>query len=136
MARKSWSEKLRGAGPAHVETLTKAAMGMPIGTRLFIGTPSMVRDYVLAIPLGETRTLADMRAALARQNDADASCPLTSGIFARIVAEAALDEHRAGAPLSSVAPFWRLVDPNSPLARKLSCGPELVVQMRAAESVQ
>lgn len=101
-------------------------MGMEPGTRLYIATPIQVRDYIKSIPPGETRTLGRLRLDLAAANGADTTCPLTCGIFARIAAEAALDELSCGAPESAIAPFWRLIDPKSPLARKLSCGPDFI----------
>jgi hypothetical protein len=49
------------------------------------------------------------------------------------VAEAAWDEIEAGAPISEVAPFWRVVDPKSPLAKKLRAGSTWIEQQRLAE---
>lgn len=114
----------------------KPMMGTPAGARLLIATPMIVQDYMRGIPSGETRTMAQMRAELAQRFQADATCPLTSGIFARIVAEAALDERTAGKPENQITPFWRLVDPKSQLAKKLSCGIEYVEARRSAEQSQ
>ena len=130
---KSWAQKLDGAKAPHVVVLDKPYAGVPAGARLFIASPHLIRDYVRAIPPGQTRTVAEMRRHLADVHDADATCPTSSGIFARIVAEAALDQLRAGADRSAITPFWRLVDPSSPLALRLSCGPEFVAEARAAE---
>lgn len=105
--------------------------GIAAGAKMLIPTPMIVKDYVESIPRGETRSVSEMRESLARRYDAEFTCPLTSGIFSRIVSEAALDELREGA--SEITPFWRLVDPKSPLAKKLSCGPEFVADMRRRE---
>jgi hypothetical protein len=48
-------------------------------------------------------------------------------------AEAAWDEVESGVPTSEVAPFWRVVDPKSPLAKKLRAGGDWIEQQRAAE---
>lgn len=83
---------------------------------------------------GNTRKPEEVRADLAVRHGADATCPLTTGIFLRIIAEVALEDLAAGATLESVTPFWRVVDPKSPLAKKLSCGPEFI-QIRRTEEV-
>lgn len=66
-----------------------------------------------------------------RQGD---SCPVSTTIILRVVAEAAWDERQAGARAAEVAPFWRVIAPNTPLAKKLRCGPQWIAQQRAAES--
>jgi hypothetical protein len=33
-----------------------------------------------------------------------------------------------------VAPFWRVIEPDAPLAKELRCGPQWIVQQRAAGS--
>lgn len=133
--RKSWAEKLKGGSPAHVAILPKAMWGLERGDTLFIATPMMVRDYMKKIPKGASKSIAEMREDLAKANGAKASCPMTSSIFARIAAEAALDDMNAGKPASAITPFWRLIDEKSPLAKKLSCGPAFIARMRKAEGV-
>lgn len=132
---KTWHEKLNSPHPAHVSVMERAMWGLPIGTKLFIAHPTMVKAYIEKIPIGKSKTVAEMRDALAKKHKADASCPMTSGIFVRIVAEAALDEMRAGASVSDVTPFWRIVDEKSPLAKKLSCGAEFISKQRKAERI-
>lgn len=50
----------------------------------------------------------------------------TTGIFLRIVAEANFEKGQNGASLESIAPFWRVIDPKSALAEKLSFGKEFL----------
>lgn len=133
---KTWAEKLASKNPAKTVVLEKAVMGLPAGSKLFIAHPLMVKAYIEAIPPGETRTIPQMRDDLARENGADSTCALTSGIFSRIVAEAALDELRAGKDLAMITPFWRLIEPNSPAAKKLSCDSDFIAGQRAAEARQ
>lgn len=130
---KSWSEKLRSAKPAHTVVLEKPYAGLPPGAILFIASPLLLQERVAAILEGRTLGLKELREALARENGAHATCPTSTSIFLRIVAEAALEQAAAGTPLHAVTPFWRVVEPESPLARKLSCGPDLVREMRARE---
>lgn len=84
-------------------------------------------------PGGETREVQQMRRELAALHGADATCPVSTAIFLRTVAEAAWDDIEAGVPASDVTPFWRVVDPGSPLAKKLRAGGAWIAQQRAAE---
>jgi hypothetical protein len=76
-----------------------------------------------------------MREDFAMAHKADATCPMTASIFARIAAEAALEEMEDGKPVDKITPFWRLIDAKSPIAKKLSCGTAFVVKMRQKEGI-
>jgi hypothetical protein len=131
---KSWKQKLDGGKAAHVEVLSRPFGGAPEGAKMLIATPRLVDDYMRAVPTGERRTVARMRSDLAAAHGADISCPISSSIFARIAAEAALEEVEGGAPLGEVTPFWRVIEDGGTVAKKLSCGPDLIRSQRAAES--
>src|SRR5262245_518844 len=118
---KTWNEKLVGGQPPHVSVLKKAFAGVSAGDKLFIPSPLLVREYMQAIPAGEHRTIEQMRQDLAARNKAKATCPLTASMFARIAAEAALEDLSQGKTENEVAPFWRLIGADSPLGKKLSC---------------
>lgn len=131
---KTWAEKFEGAKPAHIAVLEKPFAGLPIGTKLLISTPKAIAAYMSAVPAGETRTVETMRADLAKKAKADATCPMTVSIFARIAAETATDEMEAGKKPAAVTPFWRVIDPASPLAKKLRLGPDFIRAQRAVEN--
>ena len=97
-------------------------------------TPEIVRDYIVAIPKCKTRTMSQMREDLAKTYRADVTCPTSTGIFVRINAEVALDELRAKRPITKVTPFWRVIDPASPAAQKVSCGADFIQRQRDAEA--
>ena len=88
------------------------------------------------IPKGKSRSMEQLRAALAKKYAADGACPLTTGIFTRIAAEFAYEQIAMGARPMEVAPFWRLIEPTAPLAKKVSCGAEFLARMRAAEGIE
>ncbi len=134
--RKTWVEKMKGGGTGapHVVTLPKPYCGAPAGGKMFIASPVLVDGYMRAVPRGETRTIEGMRRDLAKAHGADVTCPTSTSIFARIAAEAALEAMAAGASAESVAPFWRVVEPESPLAGRLSCGLEVLRRLRAQEA--
>jgi len=114
--------------------LEKAFAGAPAGSKMLVATPEIVSDYMKAIPSGQTKTVREMRADLAKRFKAQTTCPTSSGIFVRIASEAALEDLAEGAALGKVTPFWRLVDPESSAAQKLSCGPEFIAKRRRAEA--
>ena len=130
---KSWKDKMK-AKPPHQVRLDKDFAGIPAGALLLISCPLEVEDYLRTrVPPGETRAVQQMRRELAALHGADAACPVSTAIFLRTVAEAAWDEIEAGTPASQVAPFWRVVEPGSPLAKKLRAGSDWIAQQRAAE---
>lgn len=130
----SWTEKARKAKPAHVVVLEKSFAGVPAGAALLIPSPELISAYMKTIPRGERRTLSALRADLARQHQADNTCPVTSAIHARIVAELTIEHLAAGAPAEALIPFWRAIEPASALAKKLSIGPQGLKQLQALES--
>ena len=132
--RKSWQEKMNFGAKPKVVRLEKNYAGSAAGTKMLVATPEIVRDYIRAIPRGKTRTVREMREDLARAHRAQTACPTSSGIFVRIVSEAALDELREGRPINKITPFWRVVDPESPAGSKISCGADFIREQRNAES--
>ncbi len=125
---KSWDQKYHGAKPPHVAVLDKPYAGLRPGQRLFIASPALLDASIRAIPSGQAMEVAALRMSLAREHGADATCPTSTAIFLRIVAERALEAR------DDPAPFWRVIAPDSPLARKLSCGPDLIRHRRALEA--
>jgi hypothetical protein len=130
---KSWADKKR-AKPPHTVVLEKDFAGVPAGARLLISSPVELEDYLRHhVPPGSTKEVQQVRRELAALHGADATCPVSTAIFLRTVAEAAWDEIEAGKPATQVAPFWRVVDPKSPLAKKLRAGADWIKQQRLAE---
>lgn len=128
-----WRRRCHDAKPAKRVVLEAPFAGIPAGATLFVATPALIARYVGNIPAGAVRELPRLRDDLARSNDADATCPVSTSIFLRVVAEAAWDELQGGIPLGEVTPFWRAVAPDSALAKKLRCGADWIRAMRASE---
>lgn len=133
MARKTWHQKLDGGRAPEIEILEKPYAGAQPGARMLVSNPREVDGYIRTLQPGTRASVPDLRQALAERHGADLACPLSTGIFVRIAAECALEELALGKPENEVAPFWRTIDPKSPLARKLSCGAEFIAAKRAAE---
>ena len=103
---------------------------------MLISSPGEIANYVARIPQGETRTIDRLRNELARKAGANAMCPVTTAIYLRVVAEVALTDLAEGKPLDQVVPFWRVVTPDSKVAKKLSCGPDHVAYLIALDHGQ
>lgn len=104
--------------------------GIKAGQMMFVGTPLLIDSYIHGIPHGETRAIPALRNELARRNKCDASCPVSTSIFIRMVAEAALEEMSEGRTVSEVAPFWRVLEGGDKITRKLAVDPGWVDQQR------
>lgn len=131
---KTWNEKLTGSKPPHTAVLEKPFGGLRPGETMFVPSPLLVRDYMQAIPYGERRTITQMREEMAARHGAQATCPLTASLFARIAAEAAWEDLKAGKTVSEITPFWRLIDADSAVGRRLSCGEDFIHTARANEA--
>lgn len=124
-----------GADP-EVKRIDKAFADIPEHASMLIATPGIVDAYLRHIPKGQSTSLQQMRKDLAAEYHAEYTCPVTSGIFLRIVAENAYEEYTKGKPLSKITPFWRMIDSRSPAAKKLSFGTELLVAQRKKEGLE
>lgn len=133
MAKKTWRQKYDNGQDPEVVVLDKPGMGFVPGQKLLISSPSEIDGVLRGTLPGQVITVAELRNSLAHPHGADGTCPLTTGIFLRIIAEVALEDLADGKGTEEVAPFWRVVDPKSPLAKKLSCGPEWIKAQREAE---
>lgn len=131
--RKSWTTKMLDGRMPEVRIVREAYAGMARGSRMLISSPTEIAAYLRTIPAGESRSVVQLRADLARVHGADGTCPLTTGIFMRIVAEAAWEELQAGADPGEITPFWRVIAPDSRLAHKLACGADFIAGMRLNE---
>lgn len=133
--RKTWVEKRNSGKAWHIEKIDKDFADIPAGSTMLIATPEIVEDYVRHVPKGMGTTLAQMRQDLAGTYGAQYTCPVTSGIFLRIVAEAAWEEMQQGKKPAQLAPFWRIIPLKSPTAKKLSFGTEWLADMRKKEKL-
>jgi hypothetical protein len=112
--------------------IEKDFWGQKAGDRMLIPSPKLIEDYVNQSKKGTFIDPFQMRKDLAVELGADFTCPMTTGIFTRIMAEKNLELH--GDDYQAMTPFWRLVEPKSDLAKKLSCGREVIQNLRESES--
>lgn len=133
--KKTWIEKREIEKKPEIKRIEKDFADIPAGSTMLIPTPQLVNEYIKSIEEGSNLDIKTIRKELALQHRADFTCPVTTGIFLRIVAEAAYEELQSGANIGDIAPFWRVIDPKGPLAGKLSFGRELLLEMREKEGI-
>ena len=118
----SWREKLeKEQQPKLVDTPPKMAR---FGKgKMLIPTPMLVDERLRRIPKGKLVTVSELRRKLAADFGADVTCPLTTGIFVRIAAEAAEEDRANGR--RRIAPYWRVVKDDGSLNPKFPGGEKL-----------
>ena len=133
---KSWIDKRDCEKSFKIKTIDKKFADIKEGSKMFIATPLIIDEYVKQIPFGKSTQLTTMRDNLAIKYKADKTCPVTTGIFLRIVSEASYMELKQGKGIDEVTPFWRIVNPNSKLANKLECGIQFIEKQRENEGIK
>lgn len=121
-SRKSWREKLENPPKG----LPKVVKGPPKwekrfgGRSVLVPTPLLVDGLIRKVPKGKLVTIKQIRERLAKDFKADATCPLTTGIFVRIVSEVAEEDLKAGK--KKVTPYWRVIRDDGSLIEKFPGG--------------
>jgi hypothetical protein len=133
--KKTWAQKMNPHTSARVEVSDRKYADIPLGSKVLIATPTIVEQYIRTIPKGEHWPIMKMRKELAEEYGAENTCPVTTGIFVRIIAENAYEQYEAGKTIDEIAPFWRMIDIRSPQTRRLSFGSKFLIERRIAEGL-
>lgn len=133
--KKTWLEKLQSAKVPVVKHIDFDFADIPAGSKMFIATPEIIDNYIKQIPEGKGVGIKTIRNDLAIENQADYTCPVTTGIFLRIVAEANYEKYQQSKNLEGITPFWRVIEPKSPLSKKLSFGEDFIISQRQKEKL-
>ena len=112
-------ERLNKAKSPKVVILEKDFAGIRAGSSMFVATPKIVDEFINKVPYGRFITMPELRADLAIEYDCDATCPVSTAIFLRVVAEAALEHLEQGAKTADITPFWRVVAPGDKVSARL-----------------
>ena len=91
------------------------------GTML-VPKPLDVDALMRKIPKGKLATTGQIGERLASDCNADCACPMTTGIFVKIAAEAAEEDLRAGK--KRITPYWRVIKSDGKLNGKFPGGPK------------
>ena len=103
--KKTWQEKLADA---------KAKKELPrkfhcdkSGKHMYVPSVVEIEQEMRGVRKGKVRTIGQITHKLAKRYAVDMACPMTTGIFAWIIAHAADEQEKAGA--KRVVPWWRTV---------------------------
>jgi len=132
---KTWTEKFNTDKPHLVKRIDKGFADMPAGAQMLIATPKIIAEYLNQIPEGYAADVKKIRTDLANEYGAEYTCPVTTGIFLRIVAEYGYEEIQKGKSVKEVSPFWRAIDRKSTILKKLSFDTAFISLQRLVEGL-
>jgi len=118
-----WRKKLADSkGLPMVETITdKMSKRWGTGT-VVIPAPKDVDEIMRKVPRDKLITINQIRQFLADKHGASIGCPMTTGIFAWIAANAAEEERAEGR--SDITPYWRTLKTGGVINEKYPGGAE------------
>jgi hypothetical protein len=130
--KKSWREKLADdkGNPKVVEITPNMSQRWGTGT-VVIPAPREVDEIMRSVPKGGLITINQIRARLAKKHGASIGCPITTGIFAWIAANAAEEDAAEGK--KDITPYWRTLKVGGVLNPKYPGGVEAQAQKLKAE---
>jgi 6-O-methylguanine DNA methyltransferase, DNA binding domain len=129
-SRTRWRDKLEKPQEPKIVQIPPNMSRLGQGTML-IPTPMLVDELVRKVPKGKLITGGELRRKLARNFAADVTCPLTTGIFVRIAAEAAEEDRANGR--RRLTPYWRVIKDDGSLNPKYPGGAESQARNLRAE---
>ncbi len=120
--RKSWQEKLEDSKglPKIVKIDSKMARRLKAkpGDTMVIPAPIEVDEIMKRVPKGKLITINEIRTKLAQKHRATIACPMTTGIFARIAAEASIERGKEDTA------YWRVLKSGGVINEKFPGGVE------------
>jgi hypothetical protein len=129
--RKSWREKMDKPDLPKIVAVP-ARMRKQVGTgTMLLPHPREIDACIRTVQKGSLTTVSQIRQELSARHGTDVTCPLMTGIFLRIAAEAAEEDAAAGKV--RVAPYWRVLRDNGSLNPKFPGGVERQKERLLAE---
>ena len=130
--KKSWREKLADSKGLPKIGRVEGKMTTRWGTgTMVVPAPMEVDEFMRKVPKGRLTTINELRTALASRHKVDVGCPITTGIFAWIAANAAHEAAAEGA--KRVTPYWRTLKTGGELNPKYPGGISAIRKLLAAE---
>ena len=128
--KKSWKEKLNNSNG-----LPKVEM-LPLNCKwgsgaMLIPAPIEVDEIMKTVPKGKLITTNEIRKKLAKKHGTNIACPLTTGIFTWIAANAAEEDAING--IKNHTPYWRTLKTGGELNPKYPGGIEQHKSLLEAE---
>jgi alkylated DNA nucleotide flippase Atl1 len=98
---------------------------------LAIPSPLEVNEIMRSVPKGKLITINKIRERIAAKHGATIGCPITTGIFAWIAANAAEEERTEGR--KRITPWWRTLKEGGTLNPKYPGGIQKQMELLEAE---
>ncbi|MES2935548.1 MAG: MGMT family protein [Pseudomonadota bacterium] len=133
MPQQTFLEKLQTAPAASFHVLDPVKAVRMSAKTLFIPAPEDVAKAIAAIPAGQTKTIVELRQALAILGNAETACPAKTIKYWKWLASAG--EEVGGQQLPYAAPWWRVLKDGKP-SRHMPGGIERQIALLQAEGVQ
>lgn len=115
------SKRINWEGKLRPEMAPKVVTDPRVGDRLLVPTPLLVGEELTRVPWGQVLSISELRQRLAHRFGADRTCPLTTGIFAAILAGAVASDLKAHR--KPRWPIWRLVRDDGVLQKNWALDP-------------
>ena len=110
-----------------VKVLDKGFSDIAAGEKMLISSPEKISGFIFAIPKGSFFSVKELRRKLAQKVGADNTCPVTTGIFLRIAIEQNMGDVNF--------PYWRVIDENHPVVKKLNLDGNQIKNRRIDEGI-
>jgi alkylated DNA nucleotide flippase Atl1 len=121
--KKTWQEKLADRkGLPRVERITDRMIKRWGTGTVLIPAPREVDEIMKKVPRGKLITINELRAELAKKHGATIGCPITTGIFAWIAANASGEAAAKGT--ENPNPYWRTLKTGGIINEKYPGGVE------------
>jgi hypothetical protein len=131
-AKKNWREKLADSKGLPKIGKVEGNMSKRWGEgTMVIPAPMEVKELMDKVPKGKLASINELRQGLAKKHGTDMACPITTGIFAWIAANAAEESAAQGA--KRITPYWRTLKSGGELNPKYPGGIEAVRKRLQAE---
>jgi hypothetical protein len=119
--RSTWQEKLdQSKGLPKVVPIGPTMSKQWGEGTVVVPTPREVDSIMKTVPAGKLITIQEIRAIIAKRHGATIGCPLTTGIFAWIAANAAEDDFKS--KRKDATPYWRTLKSGGYLNEKYPGG--------------
>ena len=120
MAKKTWNQKLNNSGDMpRVEEVSPEAAIRYGGPKMLLAPPLYYDEIMKRVPKGKLITADRIREYLAKRHNADYTCPLCTGIFINIAANASAERNG-----ENKTPYWRTLKKDGELCEKYPEGLE------------
>ena len=125
-------KKLRSSPPGSFHVLEPEKARRLNAKTMYIPSPLEVAEAIRNIPVGETRTIIELRRDLAKLGHAETACPAATTKYWKWLAQVTEENPQE---TTYVIPWWRVLKDGKP-SRHMPGGVERQIALLQAEGVQ